>query len=387
MENLYLISYGEIALKGENRPFFERILIQRIKQALGRFEKYRIQKDHGRVYCFVEGPKEDVIDSLKRVFGIVSISPASSCDLDLEAIKDTALSMMKEIDYKGKTFKVETRRPNKSFSMKSPEISREIGAHLLRNLDGLTVDVHTPDILLEIEVRERAYVYQEKISGLGGLPVGCNGKAVLLLSGGIDSPVAGYMTMKRGVEIEAVYFHSFPFTSDRAKEKVIDLTRILSAYSGHINLHVVNFTDVLKEIGEKTPNDFLTILMRRMMVRISEQIAKKVGAKALVTGESVGQVASQTLEAINATNEVAKLPILRPLIGFDKIEIMNLARKIGTYEKSIEPYDDCCTVFVPEHPKTRPELEAVRKAEENLDIDKLTEWGVNNIERIRVWQK
>jgi len=385
MENLYLISYGEIALKGENRPFFERILVQRIKQALGGFEKYKVQRTHGRIYCYVQGPEEDVIDSLKRVFGIVSISPTESCDLDLEAIKETAFSIMEKIDYKGKTFKVETRRPNKSFPMQSPEVSREIGAHLLRNLKDLRVDVHNPDILLEIEIRERAYVYQEKISGLGGLPVGCNGRAVLLLSGGIDSPVAGYMTMKRGVEIEAVYFHSFPFTSDRAKEKVIDLTRILSAYCGHINLHVVNFTDVLKEIGEKTPNDFLTILMRRMMVRISERVAEKVGAKALVTGESLGQVASQTLEAINATNEVANMPILRPLIGFDKSEIMALARKIGTYEISIEPYADCCTVFVPEHPKTRPELEAVRKAEQNLDIDMLTEWGINNIEKIKVW--
>lgn len=384
-ENLYLISYGEIALKGENRPFFERILAQRIKQALGKFEKYRIQRTHGRIYCFVKGPKEDVIDSLKKVFGIVSISPAESCDVDLDAIKDTALSVMKKIDYEGKTFKVETRRPNKSFPIKSPEISREVGAHLLINLQNLKVDVHNPDILMEVEIRERAYVHQEKIPGPGGLPLGCNGKAVLLLSGGIDSPVAGYMTMKRGVEIEAVYFHSFPFTSDRAKEKVIDLSRILSAYSGHINLHVVNFTDVLKEIGEKAPNDFLTILMRRMMVRISERVAEKVGAKALVTGESLGQVASQTMEAINATNEVAKLPIFRPLIGFDKIEIMDLARKIGTYETSIEPYADCCTVFVPDHPKTRPDLEAVHEAERNLDVEKLTEWGVNNIEKIKVW--
>ncbi|WP_422443700.1 tRNA uracil 4-sulfurtransferase ThiI [Thermoanaerobacterium sp. DL9XJH110] len=384
MENLYLISFGEIALKGENRPFFERILMQRIKGALRGFENIRVEKTHGRIYCFADGPRQEVINALKKVFGIVAISPAESCDLDMNSIKDAALTIMKKIDYRGKTFKVETRRPNKSFPLKSPEISREVGAHLLRNLKDLKVDVHNPDIEVDVEVRERAFVYCERIPGPGGLPVGSNGRAVLLLSGGIDSPVAGYMVMKRGVEIVPVYFHSFPFTSDRAREKVVDLCRVLAGYSGKMRLHVVNFTDVLKELSGKSPNEFLTILMRRMMVRISQEIAGKVGAKALVTGENLGQVASQTMEALNATNEVARMPIFRPLIGFDKVEIMDLARKIGTYDISIEPYADCCSVFVPEHPRTRPRLADVHEAESGLDIERLTGWGLKDVEVIEI---
>jgi len=385
MESLYLISFGEIALKGENRPFFERILMQKIKEALLPFdESIRLTKTHGRIYCHTKAEREKVLNALKKVFGIVYISPAKSCENSLEQIKETALKLMKSQNYMGKTFKVEARRPNKSFPHKSPEVSREVGAHILRNLEGLTVDVHEPDILLEVEIREQTFVYCEKVPGLGGLPVGCNGKAMLLLSGGIDSPVAAYMLMKRGVEIEATYFHSFPFTSDRAKEKVIELCKILSEYSGKMRLHVVNFTEALKEIGEKAPNEFLTIMMRRMMVRVAEKIAKDVGAKALVTGESLGQVASQTLEALVATNEVATIPIFRPLIGFDKVEITELARKIGTFDISIEPYADCCTVFVPKHPKTRPNLSSVHEAEMTLDVEKLMEMSIRDIEVIDV---
>jgi thiamine biosynthesis protein ThiI len=384
MENLFLVSFGEIALKGENRPFFERILIQRIKAALKRFDNIIVKKTHGRIYCYASGIPEEIADSLSKVFGIVSVSPAMSCELKMSSIKETALSIMKSAAYFGKTFKVETRRPNKSFSLKSPEVSKEIGAHLLSNLDGLSVDVHNPDVVLEIEIRERAFVYLEKIPGPGGLPLGSNGKAMLLLSGGIDSPVAGYMTMKRGIEIDAVYFHSFPFTSDRAKEKVIDLCRVLASYSNGIRLHVVNFTDVLKNLAEKGPEDFLTILMRRMMVRISQRLAQTFGAKALVTGESVGQVASQTLEALMATDEVAEMPIFRPLIGFDKVEIMDYARKIGTYDISIQPYADCCTVFVPKHPKTRPALSTVHDAESNLDVARLIHTGLCDIQTIDI---
>lgn len=384
MENLFLVSFGEIALKGENRPFFERILIQRIKAALKRFDNIIVKKTHGRIYCYASGIPEEIADSLSKVFGIVSVSPAMSCELKMSSIKETALSIMKSAAYFGKTFKVETRRPNKSFSLKSPEVSKEIGAHLLSNLDGLSVDVHNPDVVLEIEIRERAFVYLEKIPGPGGLPLGSNGKAMLLLSGGIDSPVAGYMTMKRGIEIDAVYFHSFPFTSDRAKEKVIDLCRVLASYSNGIRLHVVNFTDVLKNLAEKGPEDFLTILMRRMMVRISQRLAQTFGAKALVTGESVGQVASQTLEALIATDEVAEMPIFRPLIGFDKVEIMDYARKIGTYDISIQPYADCCTVFVPKHPKTRPALSTVHDAESNLDVARLIHTGLCDIQTIDI---
>jgi len=382
MENLYLVSFGEIALKGSNRPFFERILLQRIRQALSPFPGARIQKTHGRIYCFVEGPRGDVISALQKVFGIVAISPAKSCDLDLEDIKNTALSVMGNLEYRDKTFKVETRRPNKSFPMKSPDISREVGAHILMNLRDIKVDVHKPDIPIEVEIRERAFVYSEKMPGLGGLPLGCNGKVALLMSGGIDSPVAGFMMMKRGVEIEPVYFHSFPYTSDRAKEKVIDLCKTLSMYSGKMRLHVVNFTKALVELNDEAPNELLTILMRRMMVRVSEEIAKKTRCKALVTGESLGQVASQTLEALVCTNDAATLPIFRPLIGFDKIDIMDLAKKIGTYETSIQPHADCCTVFVPEHPKTRPDLSTVLEAESLLDADMLLQKSLEDIEVI-----
>ncbi|MDD4569081.1 MAG: tRNA 4-thiouridine(8) synthase ThiI [Tepidanaerobacteraceae bacterium] len=386
MESLYLISFGEIALKGANRPFFERILMQGIKKALTPFdENVKLQKTHGRIYCFTKAPREKVMDSLKKVFGIVYISPAKSCGLNMEEINNTALEVMKSQKYTGKTFKVETRRPNKSFPIKSPEVSRQVGAHLLMNLDNLKVDVHHPQIRIDVEIREKAFLYSERVPGPGGLPLGCNGKAMLLLSGGIDSPVAAYMLMKRGVEIEPIYFHSFPFTSDRAKEKVIDLCRILAMYSGQTRLHVVNFTEVLKQIGENAPNEFLTIMMRRMMVRIAQQVAERVGAKALVTGESLGQVASQTLEALSATNEVATMPIFRPLIGFDKIEIIDIARRIGTYDISIEPYADCCTVFVPQHPKTRPDLSGVHEAESGLDVGELKEQGLKDIEIINVY--
>ncbi|NLZ52838.1 MAG: tRNA 4-thiouridine(8) synthase ThiI [Thermoanaerobacteraceae bacterium] len=385
MNNLYLISFGEIALKGENRPFFERLLMQRIKQALLPYdENIQLKKTHGRIYCYTKASQEQVINSLKNVFGIVYISPAKSCENDLEQIKETALEVMRNQKYSGKSFKVETRRPNKSFPLKSPEVSREVGAHILRNLEGLKVDVHNPEIQLDVEIREQSFVYCEKVPGLGGLPVGCNGKAMLLLSGGIDSPVAAYMLMKRGVEIESIYFHSFPFTSDRAKEKVIELCKVLAKYSGKMRLHVVNFTEALKEMGEKTPDEFLTIMMRRMMVRIAEQTAANIGAKALVTGESLGQVASQTLEALVATNEVATIPIFRPLIGFDKIEIMELAKKIGTYDISIEPYADCCTVFVPKHPKTRPNLSGVHDAESGLDVEELIKMIIKDIEVIDI---
>ncbi|HHX24682.1 MAG TPA: tRNA 4-thiouridine(8) synthase ThiI [Thermoanaerobacterales bacterium] len=386
MDNIYLISFGEIALKGENRPFFERILMQRIRKALKPVdEKAKLQKTHGRIYCFSEAPQEKVLDCLKRVFGIVYISPAKSCELTIEQVQETALEVMKSQDYKGKTFKVETRRPNKSFPMKSPEISREVGAYILKNLNNLKVDVHAPQIQLDVEIREKAFVYSERVPGPGGLPLGCNGKAMLLLSGGIDSPVAAYMLMKRGVEIEPIYFHSFPFTSDRAKEKVIELCKILSGYSGNMRLHVVNFTEVLKELGENTPNEFLTILMRRMMVRIAQETAKKIGAQALVTGESLGQVASQTIEALAATNEVATMPIFRPLIGLDKIEIMDTARKVGTYDISIQPYADCCTVFVPAHPKTRPNLNAVNEAEQNINPIIMTEQGLKDMEIVDIY--
>lgn len=386
MENTFLISFGELGLKGENRPYFERILVQNIKEALKNFEKVEVRRTHGRIYVNAAGEREAVINRLKKVFGIVSISPAKCCLLDLEEIKKAAVEAVKELDYKGKSFKVETRRPNKSFPFKSPEISKMVGGYVLRNIEGLRVDVHNPDIEIDVEIREKAFVYCKREKGPGGLPLGSNGRAVLLLSGGIDSPVAGYMVMKRGVRIFPVYFHSFPFTSDRAKEKVIDLCRVMAEYSGKVRLFVVNFTDILKELAEKGKEEYLTILMRRMMVRIAQGIARNLGAKALITGESIGQVASQTMESILCTNEVADIPILRPLIGLDKQEIIEVARKIGTYEISIRPYEDCCTVFVPEHPVTRPRLDSVKKIESAFDVEEMTKKGVKDVEIIEISQ-
>lgn len=382
--NLYLISYSEIGLKGENRWFFEDTLVKRIKEALKDFEDVNISKTHGRIYLKVKAPKEEVLKRLRKVFGINTTAVAFESDLDLEKIKETVIQALMGADLNGKTFKIESRRANKAFPLSSIELNRILGEHVLKNFQGLKVDVHNPQVVVHIEIREKAYVYCEKIPGPGGLPVGTSGKALLLLSGGIDSPVAGYLMMKRGATLEAVYFHSFPFTSDRAKEKVIKLCKVLAEYGGQIVLHVVNFTEVIKELAEKCPNDYLTIMMRRMMVRVAEQIAKKVGAKVLVTGESLGQVASQTMESIVAVDEAASMPILRPLIGFDKVEIIDLSKKIGTYEISIEPYADCCTIFVPKKPETKPKLHKVKQFEENLNLEKLVEHALAETEVIKI---
>ncbi|QSQ09561.1 putative tRNA sulfurtransferase [Koleobacter methoxysyntrophicus] len=385
MERVYLISYSEIGLKGENRPFFERTLVSNIRRALKDIPGLEIERFHGRIYVKAEGDLKEIRDRLVKIFGIASISPALRTHPDLDEIKRGALILLQEHkEYNGKTFKVETRRPNKSFPLTSPEVSKVVGAHILKSLNGLKVDVRDPDILVNIEIREKAYIYWEKIPGLRGLPVGVSGKALLLLSGGIDSPVAGWMTMKRGVKIQAIYFHTFPFTSDRAKEKVVDLCRVLSIYNSPIILHVVNFTEVLKVLQKETPSEFLTILMRRMMLRIAERVALKENALGLVTGESIGQVASQTMESLAATNKVADIPIIRPLIAFDKDEIIEKARRIGTYEISIRPYEDCCTVFVPRHPKTRPSLKDVEAAERDLDVDNLVEEGLKRVDVIIV---
>ncbi|NPV43241.1 MAG: tRNA 4-thiouridine(8) synthase ThiI [Firmicutes bacterium] len=385
MERVYLISYSEIGLKGENRPFFERTLVSNIRRALKDIPGLEIERFHGRIYVKAEGDLKEIRDRLVKIFGIAYISPALRTHPDLDEIKRGALILLQEHkEYNGKTFKVETRRPNKSFPLTSPEVSKVVGAHILKSLNGLKVDVRDPDILVNIEIREKAYIYWEKIPGLRGLPVGVSGKALLLLSGGIDSPVAGWMTMKRGVKIQAIYFHTFPFTSDRAKEKVVDLCRVLSIYNSPIILHVVNFTEVLKVLQKETPSEFLTILMRRMMLRIAERVALKENALGLVTGESIGQVASQTMESLAATNKVADIPIIRPLIAFDKDEIIEKARRIGTYEISIRPYEDCCTVFVPQHPKTRPSLKDVEAAERDLDVDNLVEEGLKRVDIIIV---
>jgi len=384
MKGLYLIRYGEIGLKGENRPFFEKKLINNIKKVL-RDRFLQVFKTHGRIFIEAKGDEDEILKDLSRVFGIVSISPVIETGLTLQELQEAGLKAIRDYGtYEGKTFKVETRRPNKSFPYTSPEISRLVGAHILKNIQNLTVNINNPDILVNVEVREKGYVYCKMVDGPRGLPIGVSGKAFLMLSGGIDSPVAGWMVMKRGVEIECVYFHSFPFTSDRAREKVRDLCKILASYSNEIILHTVHFTDVLKELQEKTPEDYLTILMRRMMVRITEKIAQRRKGLGIITGESIGQVASQTLHSLNSTNSVANLPIFRPLIGFDKEEIVQKAIRIGTYDISIRPYEDCCTVFVPRHPKTRPSIEQVEAVESVLDVDKLTITALKNIETEKV---
>jgi len=384
LERLILVRYGEIYLKGQNRPFFEKMLINNIKKTLEPFGKPKVYKAQGRIY--IENLKVEgaILDRLSKVFGAIGINPAWKTDKDLDSIKAMIKTVMKDALEKATkenlTFKVESRRADKTFPMNSMDLSREMGGFILRNFPGLKVDVHNPDIKINLEIREYAYAYHENIPGAGGMPVGTNGKTALLLSGGIDSPVAGWMIAKRGVKLTAVHYHSFPYTSDKAKEKVIDLCRLLTPYCGPIRLHVVPFTEIQQELYEKCPDGLLTILMRRFMMRIAEIIANKEGAQALVTGESIGQVASQTLEALASTDDVVSMPVFRPLVGLDKNEIVEISKKINTYETSILPYEDCCTVFVPRHPVTRPKLDKVRQAETLVDVEALIERALEDVE-------
>ncbi len=384
MKQTLLIRYGEISLKGKNRKKFERRLLKNIKNALSALASNRIETAYGRMYIPVEDDVQKVIERVRKVFGIVSVSVAAVTALDLAAMKAAALEQLHEAGAGG-TFKVETKRSNKKFPMQSPEISREVGAYLLKNTTGWSVDVHQPDVTVTLEVRqEGAYVYTGKIPCHGGLPVGSTGKAVLLLSGGIDSPVAGWLGMKRGLEITGLHFHSFPFTSERSKVKVIELTRKISAYGGWIKLYINHFTEIQKAIRKHCPEEFYVTIMRRMMFRIAERIAEQEEALALVTGENLGQVASQTLESMGVISEVTKIPVLRPLITFDKLEIMDYAKKIDTYGISIQPYEDCCTLFVPKHPAIRPKLGPVEKAETVLDIEGLIQESLDKTEVLTV---
>ncbi len=387
MEKVILIRYGEIHLKGQNRPFFEKALHKNIIRALSGFPDIKVLKAQGRYYIEDFSDEAGVLDALTRVFGIVSMSPAVKTEKDFDMVARAAVKLMGAyLDRQGGdgqvTFKVESRRADKSFPMDSMTLSSKLGGRLLKAHDRLAVDVHYPQVTLNVEIREQAYIYIESIPGAGGMPVGTNGKAALLLSGGIDSPVAGYMIAKRGVELTAVHFHSFPFTSDRAKEKVIDLCKRLTRYCGTIRLHVVPFTKIQQELYEKCPDSQLTVLMRRFMMKIAERIAVKEGALALITGESIGQVASQTIESLAVTNEAVSMPVFRPLIGFDKLEIMEIAQKIGTYEVSILPYEDCCTIFTPKHPVTHPRLDRIKASELLVDGDALIQEAVDNTEVI-----
>ncbi len=366
LEKLILIRFGEIHLKGQNRPYFENMLQKRIRQAVSFYPDATVSRNDGRYYVRGAGHDKQVMEKICRVFGVHSVCPAYAIEKDdFDKICELACEIMRDV--RG-SFKVHARRSDKHFSPASPQIAARVGEAVLNANTALHVDVRNPETVLEVEIRDRAYLYHEVRMARGGMPVGSNGKAYVLLSGGIDSPVAAYMTAKRGVHIDAVHFDSPPYTSARSREKVVTLARILTDYCGAIRLHIVPFTQIQQEIYEKCPDRELTILMRRSMMRIAQEIAVRGRGSALVTGESIGQVASQTIESLAATNDVCTMPVIRPLICFDKSEIMDLARDIGTYETSILPYEDCCTVFVPRHPATHPDVSAVRESEKNVDF-------------------
>ena len=391
MINAFLIKYAEIALKGKNRHLFEDALIHQMKLALEKTEgEYKVTKEQGRVYvhCLGEYDYEETVEALQRVFGIVGICPVAIYEEEgFDKLAQDVISYMKEYHpgFAG-TFKVNTRRANKRFPMESMEVSAELGGEILEAFPEASVDVHQPQLRLSVEIREKIYIYSQTIPGPGGMPVGTNGKGMLLLSGGIDSPVAGYMIAKRGVTIDAVYFHAPPYTSERAKQKVVDLAKLVARYSGPIALHVVNFTDIQLYIYDQCPHEELTIIMRRYMMRIAEHFAKERKCLGLITGESIGQVASQTMQSLAATNEVCTIPVYRPVIGFDKQEIVEIATKINTFETSIQPFEDCCTIFVAKHPVTKPNLNIIHRSEEKLNekIDSLMEEAIKTTEVIMI---
>ena len=367
----FLIKYAEIAIKGKNRYVFEDALMHRMKLALKHVQgEFAVSKTQGRMYvdCHTDYDFDEVVGALQTVFGINAICPMVRVEKgDFDKLRDDVVRYVGDEYPEGAgTFKVFARRADKSFPVRSTQMNCELGAAILEAFPGMKVDVHTPQIELNVEVREDVCIYSKQIKGPGGMPIGTNGKAMLLLSGGIDSPVAGYMVAKRGVKIDAVYFHAPPYTSERAKQKVVDLAKLVAKYTGTICLHIINFTDIQLAIYEKCPHDELTIIMRRYMMRIAEHIAKENECLGLITGESIGQVASQTIQSLAVTNEVCTLPVFRPLIGFDKQEIIEISEKIGTFETSILPYEDCCTIFVAKHPVTKPNLSVIKKSEEKL---------------------
>ena len=391
MFHTFLIKYAEIGLKGKNRYVLEDALVSHIHHSLKRLDgKFTVTKEAGRIYATAaeEFDYDEVIDALKKVFGIAAICPM--VQLEDNGYDDLKAKIVEYVDkaYPDKhfTFKVNTRRANKQYPHTSEEVNRDLGEVILDTFPETKVDVHNPDVLLNVELRaKRINVYSLVIPGPGGMPVGTNGRAMLLLSGGIDSPVAGYMIAKRGVTIEATYFHAPPYTSDRAKQKVVDLAKQVAKYAGPIKLNVVNFTDIQLYIYEQCPHEELTIIMRRYMMKIAEELAKKDDCLGLITGESIGQVASQTVHSLAVTNAVCTLPVFRPLIGFDKQDIVDISLKIGTYETSIEPYEDCCTIFVAKHPVTKPVLHLIEKSERNLEekIDALVKEAIDTVEVIR----
>ncbi|MGN0328194.1 MAG: tRNA uracil 4-sulfurtransferase ThiI [Lachnospira sp.] len=391
MYKAFLIKYGEIGVKGKNRYIFEDALIKQIYFALEKVDgEFEVTKESGRIYVtsITEFDYDEAVSALKNVFGIIGICPV--VQIEDEGFDNLSEKVIEYIDKaypdKNFTFKVDARRARKNYPMNSMEINMEMGGRLLDAFPELKVDVHKPDVLLSIEIRNKINIYSTEIPGPGGMPIGTAGKAMLLLSGGIDSPVAGYMIAKRGVQIEATYFHAPPYTSERAKQKVVDLAKQVSVYAGPIVLNVVNFTDIQLAIYEKCPHDELTIIMRRYMMRIAEELGKQSDCMGLITGESIGQVASQTMHSLYCTNEVCTMPVYRPVIGFDKQEIINISEKIGTYETSIQPFEDCCTIFVAKHPVTKPNLKIIKQHEHNLDevIDELMKTAIETTEKIIV---
>ena len=388
----FLIKYAEIGVKGKNRFRFEDALIRQMRYALQPVGEFSIRKESGRIFvdALDEYDYDEAVEALSRVFGIAGI-----CPIVVEENKDFDHIAAVVCDYVGEryedrtfSFKVNVRRADKKYPIKSMDVAALLGEKLLERYeaDGLHVNVREPDVLLTVEIRDKVYIYSDEIPGPGGMPVGTGGRAMLLLSGGIDSPVAGYMISKRGVSLEATYFHAPPYTSERAKQKVVDLAKLIARYTGPITLHIVNFTDIQMAIYEKCPHDELTIIMRRYMMKIAEHFAKESGCLALVTGESIGQVASQTMQSLYVTNEVCEMPVFRPCIGMDKQDIVELSERIGTYETSILPYEDCCTIFVAKHPVTKPRLDVIKKSERKLDdcIDELLKTAIETEEVVKI---
>ena len=388
MKEIILLKNGEIALKGLNRSVFEDKLISNARRRLEELGKFGFRKAQSTI--FVEPKDEDfdldeAVDILQKVYGIIALTKAAVVEKDFEAIKETAITYLKDELMEAKTFKVDAKRSDKSFPLKSPEICRELGGYILEHFPHLSVDVHNPDVNVVVEVRDNAaYVHGKQLPGAGGIPVGSGGRALLLLSGGIDSPVAGAMMAKRGLEVYAIHFASPPYTSERAKQKVITLAEKMTAYCGRMNLFVVPFTEIQERIKDDCPEELFTIIMRRYMMRIACRIARQQDCEALVTGESVGQVASQTIQAMACTDAVADMPVFRPVVGMDKEEIIKISHKIDTFETSILPYEDCCTVFTPKHPRTKPVLKFVEQAEQAMDMENLIDRAVKGTECMKI---
>lgn len=384
MKKLVLVRYGEIILKGYNRPVFEDALVTNIRKAIENEGEVKISKAQATIYIEPmenDNQVEGIVECLKKVFGIVSIVVAYKTEKSIDAAVAEVKESFDDVLKSAKTFKVEAKRADKKFPLKSPEICAEVGGRLLASYHNLKVDVKNPDVVIHVEMREGfCYVHTGREKGIGGMPTGTNGRAMLLLSGGIDSPVAGYMIAKRGVKLEAIHFFSYPYTSDRAKDKVMKLAEIIGKYMGGIKVHVVPFTEIQLEIRDKCPEEHLTLVMRRFMMEISQRIAEKRGCQALITGESIGQVASQTMGALQVTDDAVSMPVFRPLIGMDKEEIVEISRKIDTFETSILPYEDCCTVFTPRHPSTKPKIEKVIASQNLLECERLIQEAVDGTE-------